>query len=90
MAEEFDPKELRDWWKDPAGKPFKDALQAMFPDAISDMRKAIRNQEFYRASGHEAEATVIEDTLGLVDGLIQDQKKEKEEAEKAKEEKANE
>ena len=83
-TEEFDPKELRDWWRDPRGKPYRDALSALFPAAISDMRKAVASELFHRASGHAAEATVVEDAINLVDGLIQDQKREKEEAEEGK------
>lgn len=80
MPEPFDPRDLRDWWKDPAGNPFKEQLKELFSAAIADQRKALRAEQFTKAYGHEVEAVVYEDVLGLVDGLIQDQAKEKDES----------
>lgn len=84
-GENFDAKALRDWWRDPDGKPFRDELRNLFAAAMSDMRKALRAEKHSQAYGHEVEATVYEDIMQLADGLIQDQvAKEKDEERKIK------
>jgi hypothetical protein len=76
--EGFGPEDLHEWQQDPRGAIFWNTLKEMFPEAISNMRGAVKKGEIQQAAEYQAHAETVEEILQLPSLLIQEMKQDKE------------
>jgi hypothetical protein len=77
--EGFSVDELRDWARDPRGTIFWDRIRGMFPEAITNMRLAVKKGLTIEAAAYQAHSETLEEILQMPDLIAQELNAEKEE-----------
>lgn len=75
MELEFAKEELEDlraWWEDPRGKPFKQVLREMFAAGVSKMRQHARAGDAVQNAFFASHVDTLEEVLDLPGIIIQD------------------